>query len=224
MSYCAPIKLNKFSLSIICVVVLSLVICISAISCTGRKVTFTATYCFVCYKIADNSVSAGALSGTVSDYGGAGYVLTYNNCYYITVSCYYKKADAESVCATLKKGETVCTVLQINTDKFRVDNSVNTNAYLSILNNLDSLSRLAYECANGLDTGSVSQSNAKDVLRNIKTGLDGLSQSYPANRFTENLKELSAKCTELKKDFVYSKDMRFLQISIIDNIIKAYSY
>lgn len=212
-----------FAVAVAGAVLAAVIICICAVSCSGGKLTFKADYYFVCYRITDNSVSASSLSSTVSSYGGAGYIISREENYYVTVSCYYERRDAETVCASLKKRELDCTVLEINTETYKLSGSAKKNSqiYLGNLNTLNSLSVLAYECANGLDTGGFSQSKAKDVVTSIKTSLKGLLKSNESNCFTNGLNSLIAECEDKERGFLLSKDMRYLQIAIVDFIINV---
>lgn len=146
--------LNLQMVIVLGIIILStVIICFCAASCSGTKLSFKETYYFVCYRISDNAVSAGSLSDTASSYGGAGYVLSRDGKYYVTFSCYYEENEAETVCANLKKRDLECTVLKIETGEYRLSNKNNINLYLGNLNTLNSLSALAYDCANNIDTG-----------------------------------------------------------------------
>lgn len=218
------VRISGFIVAVIAVVAVTVVICVSAISCSSAKITFNSCYYFVCYRTADNSVSASSLSQTVSSYGGAGYMLCHNGNYYVTVSCYYTATDAETVKASLKRRGLDCSVLEIVTEDYKLNGysaKKNSELYLGNLNTLHSLSVMAYECANGLDTGEYSQSRAKDVISSIKSGLVGLKKANAANCFTEDLELLIAQCEDRESGYLYSKDMRYLQIAVTDVIINA---
>ncbi|MDE6868405.1 MAG: hypothetical protein K2J83_04605, partial [Clostridia bacterium] len=164
------------------------------------------------------------LSSAVSSYGGAGYILDYDGNYYVTVSCYYDEKDANTVCDSLKRRDLDCTVLSVTTKSYPVQSySAKRNAklYQGNLNTLNSLSILAYECANGLDTGEYNQSKAKDVLSAIKNGLIGLKNANTDNCFTNVLENLIDECDDLDGGYLFSKDLRYLQIAIADKIINA---
>lgn len=209
--------------AIAAIVIVTVIICICAVSCGGGTLNFYAEYYFVCYRITDNTVSAGSLSGTVASYGGAGYILCHNNEYYVTVSCYYNKNDADTVCNSLKKRELDCSVLEVETPDYKLKGSAanNTELFTGNFITLDSLSMMAYECANGLDTGEYTQSKAKDVVNAIKSAINGLLKTNGGNCFTGALGKLCAECTDRQTGFLYSKDMRYLQIAIIDAILNA---
>lgn len=219
-------KISPFFLSIFLVLAVTLTVCIFALSCSEQSLDYSATFYLVCCYVKDNVLSADNLSGTVSDYGGAGYVLEYEDSYYVTVACYYSENDANTVCASLKRRELDCTVLCAERDDFSLPRTSKKNAalYTGNLNTLQSLSILAYECANGLDTGTLSQSSAKGVISDIESGIVGLKYANPDNCFTGELYRLSAECSEAADGYLYSKNMRRLQIAIVDCILNVVLY
>lgn len=215
------VKGKGFIFWAVCAVVAVALLGVFSLSCSGKKLTFKADYYFVCYRITDNAFSASSLSGTVASYGGAGYILNYEENYYVTVACYYKKADANSVCESLKKRDLECSVLEVKTEDYDIKRSENKNLnlYLGNFNTLNSLSTLAYECANKLDTGEFLQSEGKDVVSAIKSSLKGLLKENASNPFTNDLTFLIAECEDKQRGLLLSKDMRYLQIAIIDSIV-----
>ncbi|MDE6597447.1 MAG: hypothetical protein K2K60_02275 [Clostridia bacterium] len=220
-------KNAAFIIAVISAVAVTAVICIFVIANGGGKLTYKADYYYICYRIADNSVSASSLSETASSYGGAGYVITHDGNYYATVSCYYSENDADGVCSSLKRRGLDCSVLKISTDKFKLKTrSARKNAelYAGNLNTLNSLSLLAYECANALDLGNYNQSKAKDVASALKSGLNGLLRANENNCFTDRLENLVDICDDKCDGYIYSKDMRYIQIAVTDVIINAEIY
>lgn len=220
------IKISPFALSVACIIGVSILICILTLSCSTNTVTFETTFYFVCYSTEDNAISASSVSNTVSSYGGAGYILEYNGAYYVTVACYYKQNDAEKVCESLKKRDLNCQVLEVSTDEYPLTSTsaATKKLYLGNLNTLQSLSSLAYECANKLDTGEYNQSKAKSVIEDIGSGINGLLSANTDNCFSSDLRRLKAECNEAGEGYVYSKDLRKLQIAIADTIINIKLY
>lgn len=206
------------------IVLATVIIVFCAVSCSGENLTFEETYFFVCYRMSDNAVSAGSLSNTASSYGGAGYILYHNDNYYVTLSCYYKKDEAETVCSNLKKHDLECTVLKIETKEYKLNNQNainNKELYLGNLNTLNSLSSLAYDCANGLDTGTYSQSKAKQILTSITDTLKGLLRTNANNCFTESIQSAILECESISSGYLFSKNMRYIQIALADRIINV---
>ncbi len=214
-------NLLPFIISVSAAVLATVGVVLYAAVFSNRQLTFDASYYFVCYAIRDNALSADAISTTVSNYGGAGYVLGYDGDFYVTVACYYNESEAETVRQNLLKRGLQCSVLNIKTNEYHFANADAKNGKLfsGNLNTLDSLSRICYECANQLDTGKYSQAEAEAVLEDIEDGLQGLKKANPNNCFTDEIKRLIAECETTKRDYIYSKDMRKLQIAILDCII-----
>ena len=220
-------KISPFFISVTLVLTVTAAIIICAAALTGAEANYSAQYFFICYSSEDNSVSAGALSGTVGDLGGAGYVLGYGGEFYVTVACYYSEHDAERVQKALSARGENCFLLKVETGAYPLQ-SVGAKSRKSLfegnLKTLGSLSALCYECANGLDTGEMGQSSARAVIGDVEKGLNGLKNANPDNCFTAELKRLGAVCSEAGGDMIYSKDLRKLQIAIIDTIINIELY
>lgn len=219
-------RISPFLISVVIVLTVTVAIILSAVSCRRSKIHFKKEYYFVCYTVRDNAISADAISDTVSSFGGAGYVLEYDRNYYVIVACYYTDNEANRVKQNLLKRGLNCSVLSVETDDYPI-NSLSPSKeqlYLGNLNTLHSLSELCYKCANGLDTGEYNQSSAKGVLNDIKNGLSGLKAANSENCFFSEIRRLIAECDVIGDDYIYSKDMRKLQIAIIDTIINIELY
>lgn len=204
--------------------VFAALICIFAYSCRKGNLEISFEYYFVVYRTADNSISASSFSDAASTYGGAGYILRYDGNYYVTLSCYYKDSDAKKVCDSLKKRDLDCMTLKVKKSKFELKNQnarKNSDLYKGNLNTLNSLSCLAYECANGLDSGEYNQSKTKNLTADILGELNTLLCANQNNCFTQDLDYLVSECENRRGGYIYSKDMRYLQIAILDIIISA---
>jgi len=219
-------KVSPFIISVVAAVIVTVIILVAFFSCSGNCLTFKTTFYFICYRTEDNAVSASSVSDAVSSYGGAGYILEYGDAYYVTVACYYEDDDANTVCESLKRRDVDCEVIKIDTDEYAVANSSNANneLYLGNLNTLQSLTTLAYGCANAIDTGEYGQTQAKSVIADVKNTLNGLLNANTDNCFSGELRRLIAECTDVSEGYVYSKDLRRLQIAIADSIINIKLY
>lgn len=219
-------KISPFIISVAAVTAVTAAILIATFSCSANCLTFETTFYFICYRTEDNAVSASSVSGVVSSYGGAGYILEYNNSFYVTVACYYRDNDAKSVCESLKRRDLDCEVIKIHTENYTVASAsdADKNLYLGNLNTLLSLTALAYGCANAIDTGSYGQTQAKNVIEDIRNTLKGLLNANPDNCFSVQLRRLIAECADVSEGYVYSKDLRRLQIAIADAIINVKLY
>ncbi|MDE7083583.1 MAG: hypothetical protein K2O89_07795 [Clostridia bacterium] len=219
-------KFSPFIISVAAVVAVTAVILIISFSCSANKLTFETTFYFICYRTEDNAVSASSVSGAVSSYGGAGYILEYDDSFFVTVACYYDGNDANTVCESLKRRDVNCEVIEISTDEYIIANSssANNKLYLGNLNTLQSLTTLAYGCANAIDTGEYGQAQAKSVVTDIQNTLKGLLNANPDNCFSGEIRRLIAECTDVGEGYIYSKDLRRLQIAIADAIINIKLY
>ena len=219
-------EITPFILAVGTILAVTVIICMSAVSCNMLTFTFETTFYFVCYKTEDNYLSASSVSDAVSSYGGAGYILELDGEYYITVSCYYSEKDANTVCDSLSRRELNCFVLKKETTEYSLPRSAEKNAelYRGNLNTLNSLSSLAYACANKLDTGEYSQANAKRVLADLLISINSLQNANANNCFSGELNRLKTVCEDAGKGIIYSKDLRKLQIAIADTIINIQLY
>ena len=219
-------KISPFIISVVAVVAVTAAIMVAAFSCSANKLTFKTTFYFICYRTEDNAVSASSVSDAVSSYGGAGYILEHGNSFFVTVACYYNDNDAKTVCESLKKRDLDCEVVEISTDEYTVAGTSNANnkLYLGNLNTLQSLTSLAYGCANALDTGEYGQGQAKSVIYDVQSTLKGLLTANPDNCFSGQIRRLIAECADVSEGYVYSKDLRRLQIAIADTIINVKLY
>lgn len=218
---------SPFFVSVVAVITVTAAIIICVITFGGSKINFKSEFYFVCYFVRDNIISADSLSDTVESYGGAGYVLKYAGKYYVTVSCYYTENDAKGVQQSLLRRGIECSVLSVETDEYHVNSygsKANENLFLGNLNTLYSLSKLCYECANGLDTGEYNQAAAKGVLADVERSLNGLKSANSSNCFSGEIRRLLSECEAAKDGFIYSKNMRKLQIAIADTVINIDLY
>lgn len=218
---------SAFIVSIACVFAVTAAIILSVIFCGNSTIKFEAEYYFLCYSVRDNALSADAISDTVSNYGGAGYVLEYGGDYYITIACYYAENEANRIKQNLLQRGLACSVLSVETNNYSIQSLAvrgKEKLYLGNLNTLHSLSELCYKCANGLDMSKYNQSAANSILADVKSGLNGLKIANGENCFYGEIRRLIAECEAIESGFLYSKDMRKLQIAITDTIINIELY
>lgn len=209
----------------VCAVLIIIFLAVGLSSCT-KRIDFSARYFFVYYKLQDDAHSASSVSSTVQSLGGAGYVLEHEGRYYITVSCYYTQSDAEEVCAGLKRRGAECAVLEKSVDGFTLSGNAERNGekYLGVLNTLASLSRICYDTANAMDKGEYDRAAVKSALSGVETGLKGLKRDNFSGCFSEGLSYLLTECADVGGGYIYSRDMRRLQIAIADCILNTNLY
>ena len=197
-----------FFISIVGVLAVTLIICVCAFACNGGKIKFNAKYYFVCYRIADDAISASSLSGTVSSYGGAGYILNYKNSYYVTVSCYYTERDAQAVCDSLKKRDLDCSVLKTEITQFKLKGfSAQRNAqlYLGNLNTLTRFPPLPTTAQTGLTRASLRKARQKKLSLPLKAGLTVCLPPIPQTVLRKSLCVFAQNATTNKRAFYIPK-------------------
>lgn len=219
------VKLRLFAAAVAAVVIILIILCLAVPSCAG-KLGFETTFYYVCYDSPPDAQSASSISSVVHSYGGAGYIIENGGNYYVTVACYYENNDAQSVVATLGKKGLGCSVVKVTAGDYDLRGSAKRNAekFRSNLETLLSLSRLCYDLANSLDGYSVSQPSAKSVLGDVGSGLCGLADINVANCFTKEIERLQAECSDASGGYVFSYDVRRLQIAICDCITNVKIY
>lgn len=219
------VKLRLFAASVAAVVLILIILCISVPSCAGT-LGFKTTFYYVCYNSPPDAQSASSVSGVVHSYGGAGYIVECGGNYYVTVACYYENNDAQNVVATLGKKGLGCSVIKVTAGDYELRGSAKRNAekFKGNLETLLSLSRLCYDLANSLDGYSVGQSAAKSVLSDVGSGLNGLAAINVSNCFTKEIERLKAECSDASSGYVFSHDVRRLQIAITDCITNVKIY
>lgn len=199
------------------VAALAVTVCFACLAKT--KIKFKKDYYFVYYRVSENDLAVSSMSGAFASFGGAGYILEYKKNYYVTLSCYFNTDDAKKVCDNLKK-DINCSVLSVNLKYLEIKNKDKKNSllYIGNLNTLNSLSDIAYACANQLDRGELSQEKARKILANIKSSIFELLKSNENNSFTKKIKYLIATCNAMPQTLL-SGNLRYLQIAIIDCIL-----
>jgi hypothetical protein len=192
-----------------------------------KKIDFSADYYYVYYSTMQDEISASSLSSTVQSYGGAGYIVESDKNYYITIACYYEEDDANSVCTTLSQSGIKCDVLKVSTKDIKLTSAYaknNANKYSGVLNTLDSLSKLCYDIGNNMDKGEYNQEKAKGALSGVSSALNGLLRENSDNCFTQSLKYISSECEDVCFGYIYSGEVRKLQIAIVDSIVNCNIY
>ena len=213
---------KKFVIAILAVIALaSTIALILAMPSCGNRLGFKVDFYYVCYETPTNSHSASSMSSVVHSYGGAGYVVESGGDYYVTVSCYYNEQDALSVSRALGAKGLECKVVKVTAGDYKL-HSYDVGAgekYLGNLNTMLSLSKMCYNLANSLDDGSCGQSSAKTVLGDVSTALSSLLRQNTSNCFARSLSYLVGECNDTAYGIILSRDVRRLQIVIIDEIV-----
>lgn len=212
---------------ILCVGAVVAVLCVACVKLFGgTTLKFEATFYYVCYESPADDSSMVSISDLVQSYGGAGYIVRSNGKSYVTVSCYYLEEDAASVCSQLNKKGLSCQVVKAQSPQRKLYGSAKNSAkvYEGNLSTLFSISKTCYNLANSVDKCEVGQTDAKSMLSEIKTILKGLADGNGQNCFFEELNYLIAECDDISYGYVFSYDIRRLQIAVCDCIVNVNIY
>lgn len=212
------------SVFVILLIILIIVLCV--IPFGSKKLNFETVFYYVCHNSPEDSASVASISGLVHNYGGAGYIVTCGGKNLVTVSCYYTETDAVTVCNSLNAKGLKCSVVEVEVKDKQIKSGTAKNAakYEGNLNTLLSVSKICYGLANALDRYEVGQSGAKSLLAEVENSIDGLLSSNAANCFTEELNNLKAECGDVSYGYIFSYDVRRLQIAICDSIANVNIY
>ena len=229
VKYIVLILNKKGLIKTVAAVITAITIIIAIICCVpfgGKKLNFSATFYYVVYDSPPDAQSVASVSSLVRSYGGAGYIIEHDKKYFVTVSCYYDKADATSVCASLVNSGLNCSVTEASSQNLQLYGNAENYAekYEGNLNTLLSLSKICYNLANSIDRREVDQSGAKTILNDVKRGLNGLKSQNVNNCFSTELDNLLCECDDVSYGYVFSYDVRRLQIAICDTILNVKLY
>lgn len=224
IKYLKSLKVWAIILSTVAVLTALCVACVNLFGATQLK--FSATFYYVCYDSPTDDASMVSVSDLVHSFGGAGYIVTCNNQSYVTVSCYYTEEDADSVCTQLNKKGLSCRVVKADAPPRKLFGSARNSVkkYEGNLNTLYSISKTCYSLANSVDKCEVGQTGAKSQLAEIKSVLKGLIGSNGDNCFTQEIDYLITQCDDISYGYVFSYDIRRLQIAVCDCIVNANIY
>ncbi|MGN1060671.1 MAG: hypothetical protein ACI4QN_02955 [Candidatus Coproplasma sp.] len=203
------------------------VLCVACVSLFGgNTLNFNATFYYVCYDSPPDDSSIVSVSNLVHSYGGAGYIAKSCGKSYVVVSCYYTDEDATTVCSQLNKRGLSCSIVKAETPQRNVYGSAKQSAtkYEGNLKTLYSISQTCYNLANSVDKCEVGQTGAKSVLAEIKSTLKGLAGNNGENCFSQEFEYLIAECEDISYGYVFSYDIRRLQIAVCDSIVNANIY
>lgn len=205
-------------------IILIIVLCVTQYG--SKKLNFEAVFYYVCHNSPEDSASVASISGLVHNYGGAGYIVTCGGKNLVTVACYYSETDAVTVCNSLNAKGLKCSVVEVKVKDKRLNGGAAKNSakYEGNLNTLLSLSKICYGLANSLDKYEIGQSGAKSLLSDVESGIDALINSNAANCFTGELNNLKAECGDVSYGYIFSYDVRRLQIAICDSIANVNIY
>ncbi|MBR1925702.1 MAG: hypothetical protein IJ837_02480 [Clostridia bacterium] len=146
--------------------------------------------------------------------GGAG-VLFFDSTYFITISSYFKKSDAQKVAENLTTEELPFCVLdfniQLNLKDFEKDEKQEFLTYFNFcLNLIDEQKALAED----LDTNSISKINANLKVKNMLLKAQNYSHNL-LNSNNKNLQKLSSTMITFSSILDYASDEDLLDLAVL---------
>jgi hypothetical protein len=222
------LKNKGFVVGVGAVVMCSVLIICLGVTLSGKKITFKSSFYMICRAVSDESLSVSTFTDTMQSYGGAGYLLEYDEKFYAVAACYYENADAKYVLESLNSQSVQFFMLTATTSAYPLSSRnarLNEQLYLGNLNNLYSLSSLFYECANGLDKKTYTKQQLNETLQEALKTVQALQKSNQNNCFTAHLQRLN----EQLEDVIYGNnltahDMRYLQVFAVDILLNIQLY
>ncbi|MBR7186700.1 MAG: hypothetical protein IKD43_04360 [Clostridia bacterium] len=171
--------------------------------------------------------TSGAVAGESYLAGGAGYLIEKENA--VALACYYQKADAEFVRGTMSENGVLTRVLTLQTDRFALEGDWGTERANIEANakTVDSLTRILFETANGLDRVEISQDAARAAVSGVVSSLGGLSAGNAHSCYdlwNVELLRAQRKGREIAEGIVFAKDLRYLQIQLCMAVLHLADY
>ncbi len=188
----------------------------------GREKTgLSFSYHFL-VRACETSTSA-ALAGEAYLAGGAGYLLESEGL--VVLAGYYRKEDATYLQGTMSEKGVEVSVLTRSLGSFSAEHGMREKIEGN-LTTLDSVSRLLFDAANGLERGGA-QEEAHAAVRGAADALDGLIGKNSDGTFSLwNVELLRARrrAKEADAGLIFAKDLRYMQVALLFTILEAPAY
>lgn len=162
-----------------------------------------------------NDSTSAAVVGEVYSAGGAGYLYGES----VILACYYTKADARRVCSLMEQAGEEVSVLSLSSEPFtlRGDDALLAEKVKGNAETVQSVARILYDTANGLERGTLGQTAAKANLKGAADALEGLVASNSEGlfaRWNRTLGSIARRAREKARGILFAKDVRYLQVSL----------
>lgn len=192
---------------------------------TDRRVQAGLRYYFLVRDC--SSATAGAVAGESYLAGGAGYLLESENA--VVLACYYREEDAAAVAKNMaEKGVETRVLTQSSADFSLSDrNAGERDRVRSNAKTLDSLSRILFDAANGLERAEYTQEEARAALEGVSASLEGLVSRNEGELYrlwNVELSRAARRGRELSEGLLFSKDLRYLQVSLCFTALRLSDY
>lgn len=181
-------------------------------------VTIEHTYYFLVRDCEETTSAAVAGQSYVS--GGAGYLWGDN----VVLACYYTRSDAERISLIMEEKGIETNILTQNPATFSLHGTAAEQAAHIKANaeTADTCARMFYDCANGLERGTMSQEEARAAVRGAAKSLKGLREGNTGtvyNTWNAELYRAEHRAEELASGILFAKDLRYSQVQLLMSVL-----
>lgn len=185
------------------------------------------TYYFLVRECEDTTASA--VSGQVYLSGGAGFLLETEGREVVVLSCYFKITDGERVQSMMEEKGIETRLLSLRAEDFKLQDE-SAKFKKSVLENIETAetcAKMLYESANSLERNDITQDHARAALRGVVSSLKGLQSQNQEEFFSlwnKAISDAEKRGRELCEGILFAKDLRYLQVQLLLDIIDAHKY
>lgn len=159
--------------------------------------------------------TAGAVSGESYASGGAGYYWAEENA--VVLACYFREADATFVADTMSESGVSVRIVSAQTEPFSVGNAAFSDRIAANAKTLDSIARILFDAANGLERLEISQEEAHVRIASAADALSGLAKDNRGAEFdlwNAELLHAAGRLKGLEGELLFPKDLRYVQVML----------
>lgn len=173
------------------------------------------------------TATAAAVAGDSYAAGGAGYLL--ENEGLVVLAGYYREEDAIKVEGTMSERGVEVNLLTRALNEFSTgrENMQERQQVEGNLATLDTVSRLLFDAANGLERATATQAEAHAAVQGAIGSLEGLIEKNGRDYYSlwnVELMRIKRRAREADAGILFAKELRYLQVSLLFTILRAPAY
>ncbi len=178
------------------------------------------------YFLVSEEENVAATAHSIALDGGAGYIMRRSGREYAVLACYFTEPAARAVQNTLSVRDISSRILEESGGTlYLTTNSEKRNAekLKGCFHTLGDCISLLYDLATAAETGGYTQQELKRLLADVGGVLSRLSEENREGIFTgisACAATASAKVAQIRRDIVYSKDIRYIQVWLSDQYLR----
>lgn len=178
------------------------------------------------YFLVSEEENVAAAAHSIALDGGAGYIMRRSGREYAVLACYFTEPAARAVQNTLSVRDISSRILEESGGTlYLTTNSEKRNAekLKGCFHTLGDCISLLYDLATAAETGGYTQQELKRLLADVGGVLSRLSEENREGIFTgisACAATASAKVAQIRRDIVYSKDIRYIQVWLSDQYLR----